>query len=148
MPQVNLAWYYWLLTDVLLILGVTVTPWGLYAAITLTAVQSLHFRQREGSWQAFPVQVRLAYLGLLLIALWPPLVFVIYLQIIGTTAMVLFNYCFLARCLSLLPWNRDMPFGAKLFFRTFFSAPVSGSVQHGALSPAEKDKPAESSVSR
>jgi hypothetical protein len=55
------------------------------------------------------VQVRAAFLVLLLAALWPPLEFVNWLQLVGTTIRVVFDYCPLARTMSLMPWNRSAP---------------------------------------
>jgi hypothetical protein len=61
------------------------------------------FRLREGRFSAFPVQVRLAYTGLLLVSLWGPMNWLFWVPAIGTIAQVLFGYCTLARCLSLRP---------------------------------------------
>ncbi|HKL77944.1 MAG TPA: hypothetical protein VJ985_06210 [Gammaproteobacteria bacterium] len=122
------VWWYWLVTVVLLAVGLAGYFPAFYAAIALCVVQVFHFRQRSRRWTAFPVQVRVAYLGLLLLALWEPLRWIFWVQLVGTTAMVTVDYCFLARCLSLLPWNRSEPLTWSGVWRTFFSAPVSGSV--------------------
>jgi len=82
---------------------------------------------REGELAAFPVQVRAAYLALLVAGLYPPLGFIHWVQLVGTWAMVLVGYCPLARALSLLPWNRSQPLSAALVRRTFVSA---GARQH------------------
>lgn len=120
---------YWAITDILLIAGLAGWFTGFYLAIALCIVQVVHFALLERSLTSFPVQVRVAYLGLLVIALWEPLRFIYLLQVIGTTAMVLFDYCFLARCLSLLPWNRRTPLSARLVMKTFFSKPVAGRIE-------------------
>ena len=86
---------------------------------------------RASGVAAFPVQVRVAYLGLLVAAQWQPLYWIYWVQLVGTTAMVMFDYCFLARCLSLLPWNRTEPLSFHLVLRTFFSAPVPGNILQG-----------------
>ena len=125
------VWWYWLVTVGLLAVGLAGYFPAFYAAIALCVVQVGHFRQRSGSWVSFPVQVRVAYLGLLLLALWEPLRWIYWVQLVGTTAMVTVDYCFLARCLSLLPWNRSEPLTWRRFWRTFFSAPVSGRVAAG-----------------
>ena len=49
----------------------------------------------------------------------------------GTPAQVLFGYCTLARCLSLLPWSRREPLSGDLLRRAFLSPPVKGSVMQG-----------------
>ena len=127
--KMDLVWWYWAITDVLLIAGVAGVPYALEAAIALHVFQVMHFYKLYPSVSAFPVQVRIGYLLLLVIALYPPLFFIFILQIIGTTAMVLFNYCFLARFMSLMPWNHDKKYSWSLIMQTFFTKPVDGSVK-------------------
>lgn len=128
-PEFNLIWVYWAITDFLLIMGVFYDPIALQAAIALNVLQVIHFYLRTPQISNFAVQVRIAYLLLLIIALYPPLYFIFYLQIIGTTAMILANYCFLARFMSLMPWNMAESYSFVLVRNTFFSKPVAGSVQ-------------------
>jgi len=104
---------------------------SLQAVIALNAVQVIHFIIREKSVTAFPVQVRIAYFGLLFLAQAPFMFWIFWWQLIGTSAMVLFEYCFLARCMSLMPWNKIEDYSVELFKRTFFSAPVKGNVLQG-----------------
>lgn len=131
----NISWLYWAATDTLLIAAVLGWEPGFAAAIGLNAVQAIHFMLRERGLTAFPVQVRVSYLGLLLAGQWEPLYFIYFIQIAGTTAMVLFDYCPLARFLSLMPWNRREPFSLDLLRRTVFSPPVRGNILQGL--PAE-----------
>ncbi|MDG6777562.1 hypothetical protein QCB44_02470 [Thiomicrorhabdus sp. zzn3] len=128
-PQINQIWIYWTLTDLLLIAGVIWDPILLYVTIGLTLVQTLHFYAMTPQLSNFAVQVRIAYLLLLLVALVPGLYSIYYLVILGTTAMILFDYCFLARCMALMPWNKKHPYSIRLIVSTFFSKPVTGSVQ-------------------
>jgi hypothetical protein len=127
-PSRDIKWWYWLVTAVLLVAYVAGSSAAIVAAIALTAVQLIHFAAREGDLAAFPVQVRAAYLALLVAGLYPPLGFIHWVQLVGTWAMVLVGYCPLARALSLLPWNRSQPLSAALVRRTFVSAPVRGSI--------------------
>lgn len=122
-------WIYWLITDALLIGQVAFGHTGLLLAIGLTAIQVVHFFSEERSIRGFATQVRIAYLLLLLLMLWSPLYWLIYPVILGTSAMVLVNYCFLARFMSLMPWNLDQPYSVSMVLDTFFSKPVAGSVQ-------------------
>lgn len=131
----HVSWWYWLGADLLLLYGLAGGTWGFAPVIVLCAVQALHFIARERSLAAFPVQVRLGYLGLLLFGLWEYGQFIYWIQLAGTTAMVLVDYCPLARFLSLMPWNRTRPFSWKLVARTFLSRPVKGSILQGL--PAE-----------
>lgn len=123
-------WIYWFITDLLLIADVLGWAGGLEWALALTLIQVVHFGVEQRSLTAFATQVRIAYALLLLAALWPPLYWLIYPVILGTTAMVLFDYCFLARFMSLMPWNMPRPgYSWGLIVSTFFSKPVAGSVQ-------------------
>ena len=123
------VWIYWFITDILLIADVMGWSYGLELAFALTLIQVVHFDLEQGSMKAFPTQVRIAYALILILAFWPPLYWLIYPVILGTTAMVLFDYCFLARFMSLMPWNHNQPFSFSMVYRTFFSRPVEGSVQ-------------------
>lgn len=127
----EISWWYWAVTSVLLIAGLSGWLLAFHLAVGLSAAQIIHFRLREGAFSAFPVQVRLAYAAMLLFALWEPMRWLFWVPAIGTPAQVLFGYCALARCLSLLPWNRTGPLTWRLARRTFFSPPVKGNILQG-----------------
>lgn len=127
----EVSWWYWLVTACLLTAGVTGYQAGFFAAIALTVFQLVHFAIREKSIAAFPVQVRFWYLVLLLVALPEPLRIIYWLPTVGTWAQVLFGYCAMARCVSLLPWNRKEGLSLGLLARTFFSRPVPGNILQG-----------------
>ena len=127
----NLVWWYWTATTILLIGVVAGNVQSLQAVIALNAVQVTHFIFREKSLIAFPVQVRITYFGLLLLAQAPFMFWIFWWQLIGTSAMVLFGYCFLARCLSLLPWNIKQVYSLELIKTTFLSPPVKGNTLQG-----------------
>ena len=131
----SISWWYWLVTVGFLTAGVAGWPMGFLLAIGLTVFQLIHFTIRERSFTAFPIQVRLGYLMLLLIALPDQLQLIYWIPTIGTWAQVLFGYCTMARTVSLLPWNRKEAFSLDLVKRTFFSAPVRGNILQG-LPPA------------
>jgi hypothetical protein len=124
----SLSWWYWLATVAFLTAGVAGWAPGLLCAIGITLFQLVHFMIAEGSFSSFKVQVRLAYLMLLLIALPPMLNMIYWVPMIGTWALILFGYCTMARTVSLLPWNRREPLSFSLLKRTYFSAPVRGSI--------------------
>jgi hypothetical protein len=125
------SWWYWLVTVGFLTAGVSGWPTGFFLAIGFTVFQLMHFIIREHSITAFPVQVRLGYLLLLLIALPENLQLIYWIPTIGTWAQILFGYCTMARMVSLLPWNRQEAFSFALLKRTFLSAPVRGNVLQG-----------------
>lgn len=117
----HIGWRYWLMTIPLLIIGLTGSAIGFVVAIGLTIFQAMHFAWRERSTTAFSVQVRIAYLALLLLGLWGPLNWIHAVQLIGTTIRVVSGYCLLARTVSLLPWNRFEPLSMDLLRHTYFS---------------------------
>ena len=127
----ELSWWYWLVTACLLTAGVAGYQMGFILAIGLTVFQLIHFMIREHSITAFPVQVRFWYLMLLLVALPGPLQIIYWVPTVGTWAQLIFGYCTMARCISLLPWNRNQPFSVDLLSRTFFSRPVRGNIMQG-----------------
>lgn len=125
------SWRYWFVTACLLTAGVAGYRIGFLLAIGLTVLQLIHFTIREHGITAFPVQVRFWYLMLLLVALPEPLQIVYWVPAVGTWAQVIFGYCTMARCVSLLPWNRKESFSPGLLKKTFFSRPVRGNIMQG-----------------
>ena len=132
----ELSWWYWFVTACLLTAGVAGNQIGFLLAIGLTVVQLIHFTISKRSMTAFPVQVRFWYLMLLLVALPEPLQIIYWVPTIGTWAQLIFGYCTMARCVSLLPWNRKQPFTLNLLLGTFSSRPVRGNIMQG-LPPAK-----------
>lgn len=117
----DLGWWYWLVSMGLL--GANLLGWttGVYLAMALCAIQIVHAIWLTREVTAFPVQVRVAYLGLLAVGLWGPLQWIHWVQLVGTSARVFVGYCFLARVLSLASWNRRQSLSWELLVRTFFS---------------------------
>lgn len=117
----DIGWWYWLMTLPMLTAGLSGWSWGFAAAMVLCVIQVIHFAWRDSSFTAFPVQVRAAYLILLILGQWTPLHWILWVQLVGTSVRVLVGYCLLARTLSLLPWNRFEPWSMALLGRTYFS---------------------------
>jgi hypothetical protein len=124
----EMDWWYWLVTDGLLIGSLAGWRWEAYPVIALTVIQAAHYLHRERRIMAFPVQVRLGYLLLLVLGTIAPLGFIHWIQLAGTTAVVTVGYCPLARILALMPWNRRRPLSAALVWNTIISSPVAGSI--------------------
>ncbi len=125
----DIGWWYWLVTAMLLTLGVFGNEVGFILALGLTSFQLFHYIIREKSIRAFPVQVRFWYLLLLLVSIPEIMQWLYWVPCIGTWAQILFGYCAMARMVSLWPWNRDEVFTLKLLTKTFLSRPVKGSVK-------------------
>jgi len=117
------TWWAWTITAVLLLIGLLGHSIAFIAAMVITAGQGIVMLIRDRSPVAFSVQLRAAYLLLLLVCYPPPMRWLYWLPTVGTFALVLFGYCLLSRFLSLLPWNSREPYTLGRFYRTFFSAP-------------------------
>lgn len=123
-----LATRYWAITVPLLVIGISYPYFGYVPVIALTIIQLLHYYSREDRITAFSVQVRIAYLALLLLSMIAVFQWMAWALLVGTIIRVLFNYCFLARSVSLLPWNRSAPLSWVLINRTFLTPPTHGSI--------------------
>lgn len=121
----------WVATALLLVAGLAGYEIAFACAVALSVAQIFLFRLREGSLRAFPVQVRVAYTALLCLAVLDASRLLAMAMLIGTSAQVLLSYCFLARCLSLLPRNRTEPLSLALAWRTLLAPAVPGSILQG-----------------
>jgi len=119
---------YWQLSALLLAAHFAGAGLAIEAAMLLCTAQALDMARQRRSLSAFPVQVRLAYLGLLGLGLWPPLAALHALQFVGVNAMLVADYCPLARLLVLMPWNRSVPFSSALLRWAVFSPPAPGAI--------------------
>ena len=126
----KISWSLWLVTVVFLSAGLYGIVEGFYAAITLTVLHAGLSLNRERKLTAFPVQVRVAYLGLLLLGLVPYMGLIYWIPAVGTWAMLLTGYCPMARIMSLMPWNRNSWPSLADIHTTVFSAPIKGSVKN------------------
>lgn len=144
----DIGWWYWFITVGFLATGLLGWTVGLYLAMGLCAVQIAHVIWRTRDVTSFPVQVRVTYLSLLVAGLWWPLQWIHWVQLVGTSARVLVGYCFLARTLSLAPWNRWPAFTLALIRQTYLSresdvSPCGAVFRHMALEQVQggMDKP-------
>lgn len=117
------VWWAWMLTIVLLVAGLCGYGSALAGATVVTAAHGLIVFVRDRSPVAYSVQLRAAYVLLLLICYLPYTLWLYWLIVVGTLALNVFGYCFLTRVLSLLPWNSDEAYTLDRLRRTFFSAP-------------------------
>lgn len=117
------VWWAWSLTTILLVAGLCGYSPAFMGATVLTAVHGLIVLARDRSLFAYSVQLRAAYLLLLLISFLPSMAWFFWLLAAGTFALNIFGYCFLTRVLSLLPWNSRETYTLDRLWRTFFSAP-------------------------
>jgi hypothetical protein len=118
------VWWAWMLTTVLLVAGLSGYDQAfLIGATAVTAAHGVIVLVRDRSLVAYSVQLRTAYLLLLLICYLPHTRWLYWLLVAGTLALIVFGYCFLTRVLSLLPWNSRETYTLDRLRRTFFSAP-------------------------
>ncbi|MEK7950411.1 hypothetical protein [Luteolibacter soli] len=119
------TWWAWAATTVLLFVGLSGFPLAFIGAMAVTVGvgQGIVLLVRDRGFAAFSVQLRTAYLALLLISYVPQMRWLYWLPAVGTLALVLLGYCLLARILSLLPWNNREAYSLARLRRTFLSAP-------------------------
>ncbi|MFY4729876.1 hypothetical protein [Nitrospira sp. BLG_2] len=122
----DLSWWYRFLTGGLLGAGLLGWPAGIFLAMLWSAVQIVNVIWLTRHYTAFPAQVRIGYLEMLIAGLWGPLQWIYWMLLAGITVRLPFGYCLLGRILSLAPWNRWQPFSFPFVRRTFLSpqAPV------------------------
>lgn len=130
------TWWIWLCLAGCLLAGLLVDPTYFFLAILISTIQALVFFAREENSSAFPAQLRIAYVLLLVVLYLPPLRFLYWIPAIGTLILCFTGYCLLARCLSLLPWNRTSPLTVQEVLRTF-SAPPNLDVTLGGQPASE-----------
>jgi len=103
----SMSWWFWLVTLALLLAGLGGWQAGFPGAGGLSAVQVVFFMVRERSAVSFPVQVRIAYLGLVVVALFDPWRVLFVLLALGTVMVTFFDRCFIALVLRKMPWNAE-----------------------------------------
>ena len=81
----KIDWWYWVISLVLLGLGLAGWGPGFRLLLVLTVLQCVHFRITEKSFKAFPVQVRIVFLIFLAVASLPPLHFLYWIPVAGLT---------------------------------------------------------------
>jgi len=124
----DVGWWYWVVIVLFLTCGMAADPLGYRLAIGMTTISAIHCWLWKGGVSAFPVQVRLCYLALLLLCWLEPIRWLYWVPLVGGWASILFGYCAMARIVSLFPWNRSESLSISLLATTFLSRPVRGSV--------------------
>ncbi len=119
---------YWQLTALSLAAHFASWRWGLPLAAALTAVQVAHVLALRRSLRALDVQVRIGYLALLGVGTLPGAWPLHVVQFVGVNAVLVVDYCLLARLLTLLPWNRRLPLSAALVRRVLLMPPAPGAI--------------------
>jgi len=127
LPKQDLAWWCWLVTIPFLTIGILGETNGLLIAATVILLQTGYFLAMENFQLSFPVQVRIGFLIWFSLGLLPNMQWMLWIQLVGTCVSVLFDYCAMARLMTLAPWNRTQPLSARLIVKTFISSPVRGS---------------------
>ena len=120
----NLDWQFLLVCATGLTLGLTGWNPGFVIAVVMAAVQCIHTIIVQRSLTAFPAQVHITYTLLLLAALPSSMNWLYWMPAIGTWIYLLFDYCLLARMLSMLPINSAEKFSFQLVRSTFLAAPA------------------------
>jgi hypothetical protein len=119
---------YWQLTALLLAAHFGGWSGALPLVVLLNVLQVNHAVVLRRSLGAMDVQVRIAYLGLLALGSVGPLWPLHVVQFVGVNALLIADYCLLARLLVLLPWHRRGPLSWHLLRCVLLSPPAPGAV--------------------
>lgn len=122
------SWWHWTITILLLAAHLAGVPGALAAATILCLAMARWYLARLRAVQPFPVQIRVAFAGLLMLGLLPQMAWIHWIQLFGTSAMVTFGYCPLARLLMLASWNRCTPLSLALVGDVIFREPTGGGI--------------------
>lgn len=122
----DLSWWHWTLTIPLLAAHLAGYPWALAIAIGICTLVGGYYAVRLRALRPFPVQIRIAYVGLLLCGTLPGMSWIYWVPLIGTTVLVTVGYCLLSRILSLAPWSRTEPLSGSLLWQVFVGEPCEG----------------------
>ena len=93
-------------------------------------LQTLLYAWQDRSPITFPVQMRGIFLLVAVLGLLPGFAVLHWLQVVGTTAYLAFDYCILARLVVLLPWNRVVPLSWEVVRVALFSSPRNECIVH------------------
>lgn len=124
----ELSWWLWTIITALLFSGLAGRSEAFVGVIILSAIQTAYYYWKLQSWSHSAIQVRLAYALLMLVCFVPFMRWLYWLPAVGTLALVTVGYCFLARTLSVMPWNRAEPLNFDLLRRAFLTLPVAGRI--------------------
>jgi len=103
----DIWWWYWAVTFAFILAAILDWPTGYTVVILISAVQLGHSIMKNGALSAFPVQIRLVYLGVTLFGFWPgPRLVVFAILLVGTGMMVFAGRCGIAMVLKGMPWNQ------------------------------------------
>lgn len=125
----KMSWWGWAALSALLIATVAGAPHARGAALVLATAIAAIYLVRSRDMADFPTQLRIAYLGWMIASFVPVLVPFLWIQTLGTTALVVVGYCPLARLLLILPQNRRAPLTLKYVLRLVVHPPVDGSIR-------------------
>lgn len=102
----SLEWWYWFVTLVAMITGLSGIIEGYYIVMLVSVIQFTHFTFSRG-FTAFPTQVRFVYGIFTIIAFFDPTTIFYWALLVGTVMVALFNTCIIARVLIFMPWNKN-----------------------------------------
>ena len=104
----ELDWWVWLFIEVAM--GVGLLGWrvGYVLAVLISAASLLHKALVDRTTARFATQVRVVWLGLVLLGMLAPLRWLFILLFLGLVLVLLFDRCGIARLLIKMPWNRGV----------------------------------------
>ncbi|MBD3609082.1 MAG: hypothetical protein HUJ30_00875, partial [Gammaproteobacteria bacterium] len=120
-------WAYWFMTVIFLAVSLLVFPEAIYLSMMMTVIHGIHFFLKQPEISAFPMQVRIGYLGFLALGQVPFLGWFYWIMLAGGMARLTTGYCLMARLTALMPWNRSQPMSWHLLGK-IISAPSTSDI--------------------
>jgi hypothetical protein len=129
-PRLDTSRWLWLLTGCAVAAHLAGWRAGISVAAALTVARGLDQALRFRTRGTLPMQVRALALAVMLLGSRPGWHALLFMQLVGISIRVIFDYCLAARLLSLLPWNREQPL-TSAFVRAAFLTPPRAMALHG-----------------
>lgn len=102
----SFEWWYWLVTLIAIIIGLSGWIEGFYSTILISIIQIVHFTVLDGL-AALTTQVRIVYGIFTIAALFDPTQIIYWILLFGTIMVILFDKCMIATVLGSMPWNKN-----------------------------------------
>jgi hypothetical protein len=122
-PRLGTSRWLWLVTGGAIAADLAGWGAGIWLAAALTVGRGLDQALRFRTRGTLPAQVRALFLAVMIAGSQPGWHGLLYMQLVGISIRVIFDYCMAGRLLSLLPWNREVPLTLAFVRATFLTPP-------------------------
>jgi hypothetical protein len=122
-PRLGTSRWLWLVTGCAIAAHLAGSRAGIFLAAALTAARGIDQALRIRTRGTLPMQVRALFLAVMILGSRPGWHALLFMQLVGISIRVIFDYCLAGRQLSLLLWNREVPLTTAFVRATFLTPP-------------------------